>query len=254
MRSVENTRLTCGVMAIPVKVGCATESHDEFDIHDVHGTECGGLTGNRRYCKKCGETDTADTKIELASGVERDDETVAVLTEGDFADVEPDVGRDIEILKFVPAKQIDPLTLGKPYFLQPEPDSSSYPSLRQEMAAADKVAMCRWFYRGHQYLAVLRASGKQLTLQNRVWPDELRQPDFVVPDKVDPQALKMARMVIEEMCGDFDSAEYVNGYAQRMREMIDAQKAAGDDSSEDPEVAKMLADLEASVAKKRGRK
>ncbi len=253
MRSMANTSLSFGLVNVPVKVYKATEDHS-VGFHQHHGGGCNGAVGQQRVCKTCGEVVEYP---DIVKGAERDG-GVVIVTPDELAAVERDTSPDIEMLQVVPAEQIDPIIAEAVYYLVPDAKSlQAYTLLREALQESDRVGVVRYVMRDVAHMAVLRVRGKLLILQNIVWAADIREPDFAILDKpveLTPKMVKAANQLVESMLGEFNQAEHVDTYVQRVRELVDA-KAAGtipaviqaEEKAED--VSDLLAALEASVAR-----
>lgn len=255
MKSMMNASLGFGLVNLECKIYKATETHDvQFHLHHV---DCGGAVGMKRYCKSCDDT---LAPAEIVKGVDRGGKLVTLSTE-ELSDVEESAGgKHVEVLQFVHADEVDPITFESPYYLEPTAASlEGYTLLRVVLEESDRVGVVRYTMRGKTRMAMLRAQGNVLVLHNIVWPDEVRTPDFKILDKkvaLKPLAVKVAHQLVESMMGVFDPEAFTDEYTMRLNEAIDA-KAAGDDSPAisgvlaEAEVHDLLAALEASVKRPR---
>jgi DNA end-binding protein Ku len=250
MRSINNTSLSVGLVNVPVKMYAASESHD-VKFGQRHGGTCGGAVGRRDVCKDCG---AAVDYGDIVNGIEVDGKTVT-LSRDEIAAVESDAGKAITILSFAHADEINPLTLGAPYYLEPDGAGlEGYALLRETLTEGRHVGVCQYTQRGKTHLCVLRAVNDVLVVQHMLWADELRAPEFAVLGKqvtLRPALLKMAQQLVESMLEPFNAADYVDTYTQRLTEVVNAKAAgaapaaAADAAMED--VSDLIAALEASM-------
>lgn len=115
MRAIWTGSIAFGLVNVPVKAYGATEDHD-IDLHQVHDKDGGRIRYERR-CEVCGEK-VAYKDLDKAF---EDGERTIVLTDEDMDVLPAEKSREIEVVQFVPADQIDPLMLEKSYFLRPTP-------------------------------------------------------------------------------------------------------------------------------------
>jgi DNA end-binding protein Ku len=253
MRAVFRTSISFGLVNVPVGVFKATESHDiKFQMHHAG---CLGRIGFVRTCKDCGEVVAYD---DIVKGIERDD-TLVIFTEDELSDVETEVGRELEVVQFVHADEIDPIMFESPYYLAPAQKASKsvlegYALLRVVLEESQRVGIVRYTVRNKTRIAALRVMGDVLVLQNLTWPDELRPADFSVLQKkvtLAPRAVKMAHQIVETMLGTFEPAEFTDDYMVRLNEVIDAKAANSEvpaaKRKETEDVSDLIAALEASV-------
>ncbi|WP_350310843.1 Ku protein, partial [Mycobacterium tuberculosis] len=71
-----------------------------------------------------------------------------VITDEDLASLPAESSREIEVLEFIPAAELDPLMYDKSYYLEPDSKSSkSYVLLAQTLAQTDRVAIVHFALR-----------------------------------------------------------------------------------------------------------
>jgi DNA end-binding protein Ku len=224
-------------------------------FHQVH-REDGGRIKYKRVCSVCGEEVSYD---EIAKGYESPDGQLVILTDEDLADLPVSGSREIEVERFVPAEQIDPMLLERSYYLAPDRTGTKpYALLREALAEADRMALVRVAIRNRSTMAVLRVRDDVIVLQTMLWPDEIRQPEFDTgADAADlrPQELAMAASLIDSMTGDYDPEEFDDEYRDAVVALLEG-KVAGGDVSQAPaareatsggEVVDLLAALQRSV-------
>jgi DNA end-binding protein Ku len=188
---------------------------------------------------------------------------MVVLTDEDFKDLPASSSKEISVEKFVPAEQIDPMLYDKSYYLEPDKASTKpYILLRDALEKENRVAVVTVSIRTRMTTAVLRVRDDVIVMQTMLWPDEVRQPDFAGLDAGDvkPQELKMARMLVETLAGDYDPDEFEDDYATAVEALVQAKLEGGEvthTEREKPsggEVVDLLAALQKSVdAAKQGR-
>lgn len=226
MRTIWKGALTFGLVNVPVKVYSATEDHD-VPLHQVHDKD-GGRIRYQRTCEVCGET-VAYSDIDRAYV---DDGQTVVLTKDDLAALPAEKSREIDVVEFVPSEQVDPLTLDKPYYLEPDSKSpKAYVLLRKTLEQTDRTAIVRFTLRQKTRLAALRVRGKVLVLQTLLWSDEVREAEFPSLDedvRISKKELELSSSLVDSYSADFDPEEFVDEYQKELRTLIDAKIDAGE--------------------------
>lgn len=263
MRSIWKGSVSFGLVNVPVKVYSATEDHD-IKFHQVHAKDNGRIR-YKRVCEICGEV--VEFR-DIARSFETEDGQAVVITDDDIATLPEERSREIEVLEFVPAQQIDPLIYDRSYFLEPDSKSSkSYVLLAQTLAQTDRVAIVHFSLRNKTRLAALRVKefGKRnvMIVHTLLWPDEIRDPDFPVLDQdieIKPAELTMAGQVVDSMTEEFRPEQFHDTYREQLRELIEAKIEGGEafttdeqrtELDETEDVSDLLAKLEASVKARR---
>ena len=226
MRAIWKGAVAFGLVNVPVRLYSATGEH-QVTLHQVHH-EDGGRIRYRRFCSACGEEVPIS---DIAKGYETADGEMVVLTDADLAELPLATGREIEVLEFVPADQVDPIMLARTYYLEPDKTAAkAYTLLRRALESSDRMAVVKVALRQRESMGVLRVRGDVICLQTLLWPDEIRSADFpILQDEVAlrPQELAMASSLIESMAADFDASEFEDSYASTLEQMIEAKVAAG---------------------------
>ncbi|GEL93563.1 non-homologous end joining protein Ku [Cellulomonas composti] len=261
MRAIWKGAVAFGLVNVPVRLYSATGEH-EVTLHQVHAAD-GGRIRYRKVCSIDGEPVSMD---EIAKGYETADGELVVLTDDDFSRLPLRSEREIEVIEFVPADQVDPILLGRTYYLEPDKTAAKpYALLREALEQADRMAVVRVALRQRESMAVLRVRGKVICLQTLLWPDEVREADFPILDAeidVKPAELAMASSLVESLAAQFDSSQFSDRYESALTELIEAKVNAGDTRAlpqpggDEPaesgaQVVDLLAALQRSVEKAR---
>ncbi len=222
MRSMWKGAVSFGLVMIPVKLYTATETKD-IAFRQVH-REDGGRIRFRRFCT----VDDQEVPYEdIAKGYELPGGEIVILTEEDLAELPLPTTKNIEVVQFCPAEQLDPILFNRSYYLEPEAAGArAYSLLRDALEQSGKIAIAKVALRQRESLSVLRASDGVLVLETLLWPDEVRTPDFsFLGDNIEvrPQELRMASSLIESMTLDFDPDEYHDAYREALQEVVAAK-------------------------------
>ena len=116
MRSMWKGAISFGLVMIPVRLYAATEQKD-ISFRQVHRLD-GGRIRFRRVCSVDGEEVPYE---DVAKGYELPTGEMVVLTEEDMADLPLPTTRNIEVVNFTPADQLDPILFNRSYYVEPEP-------------------------------------------------------------------------------------------------------------------------------------
>lgn len=258
MQAIWKGTISFGLVTIPIKVYSATEERN-ISFRQVHEAD-GGRIRYKRVCEVDGEEVPYS---DIGKAYELPDGRLVVLTNEDFGELPLPTVKAIEVLEFVPAEQIDPLYFSKAYYLAADGvGAKPYVLLRDSLTKTGQCALVKVAIRTRETLALLREKDGALVLQTMLWPDEVRDSDFAVPDDsvtIRKQEVGMAESYISTLTADFDPARYSSDYREALEQLVQA-KAAGlpmpdtdADEGETAQVVDLVAALRASVdaAKKR---
>jgi DNA end-binding protein Ku len=228
MRAMWSGAVSFGLVSVPVKLYSATENHD-VRFHQVHGAD-GGRIRYRRVCEVCGqEVDYAD----IVKGYETEDGELITLDDADLESLPVASGsREIDVVEFVPADQVDPIILDRSYYLEPEPKAAKpYALLREALRQTERMALVKVAIRTRETLGLLRVRDQVIVLQTMLWPDEVRVPDFEILDaevELRPQEMQMASSLVDSLGADFDPTRFTDEYREAMLELIERKRGAGE--------------------------
>jgi DNA end-binding protein Ku len=260
MRAIWKGAVAFGLVNVPVKVYAATGEH-QVPLHQVHRDD-GGRIRYRKVCSICGEEIRTE---DIVKGYETDDGHMVVLTDEDLDELPLATEREIGVEEFVPADQVDPIMLGRTYYLEPEKTAAKpYALLREALSTTDRMAVVKVALRQRETMAVLRVRDKVICLQTLLWPDEVREADFPILDTevtVRPQEATMAASLVESLAADFDPSDFSDSYQAALEAMIEAKVSSGrtvsvpsaaeDERAEGGEVVDLLSALQRSVERAR---
>lgn len=260
MQAIWKGAISFGMVTIPIKVFSATEEKD-ISFRQVHVAD-GGRIRYKRICSIDGEEVPYS---DIGKGYEMADGRMVVLEPEDFADLPLSSKKVIDVLEFVPADQVDPLYLGKSYYLAADggPGAKPYVLLRDALEGSELYALVKVALRSRESLGLLRTHDNVLVLQVMLWPDEVRDSSFAAPAEdveIRKQEKAMAESYIDTLRGEFDPDQYHDEYRTALEQVVEA-KAAGvpipesdEEEPEGAEVVDLVAALRASVEAAKARR
>lgn len=225
MRTIWSGEISFGLVSVPVKLSSATRSHS-IDLHQVHDKD-GGRIRYQRRCDVCGEV----IDYEHIDRAYDDGEKSVVITKEEFAELPVAESKEITVEQFVPESQIDSMVLDTPYYLQPAGKSAkAYVLLRKTLASAKRAAVVTFTLRSKSQLGVLRLRDDVIVLQGLRWADELREPDFEIPNsRVSKKEQEMAASLVEAYSEDFEPERFTDEYQEQLQTLIDKKLDAGEE-------------------------
>jgi DNA end-binding protein Ku len=252
-RSIWNGTITFGLIAVPIKVYSATESHT-IHFHQVHA-EDGARIKQKRICAK---EDREVPYGEVAMGYEVRGGEFVLLSKDEINAAAGDRAHTIGLEQFVDRGEVDPVYYDRTYYLGAGEDGAdAYRLLHDALERADRTGLGRWVFHNREYLVAVRPAGDVLVLHTMRFADEL-----VAPDQLDIQSpsrkptsreLDMAEQLVESLGKSFRPASFKDSYRERVAELI-KRKAEGEEIElpeyEEPEASDdLMAALEASLGK-----
>jgi DNA end-binding protein Ku len=205
-----------------------------------------------RYKKFCSQEDIEVSGDEIVRGYEVEDGKFAVVEDDELQRVQEEVGegdRTIEMLEFVEVSSLSPLLFEQPYYLTPKPGGEKpYAVLREALLEAKRAGIARFYLRTRPLLAALLPGAEVLALAVMRETGELRSPKSLEFPKKAPRApeVKMARLLIEQMAGEFDPLAHPNTYRAALEKLMASKPRFA--------LAETPAEAEPAPAKRDGKK
>jgi DNA end-binding protein Ku len=235
MRTIWNGSINFGLVNIPVGLALATKPaarQSDVSFRTLH-RECGTPIKQKRWCPVHEKEVSAD---ELVKGWE--------VAKGEFVFVEDadleaitvqDDSRAIEITRFVPLDQVDPVFYDRTYYLAPAANAAQrrpYVLLLRAMQETGMGAQGRFILRGQENFCLIRPRGDALALETLFVAEDVRSQveieEAVGEAAVKDAELDLARQVIDSLAGEFDATELESEYRRDLRSMLEA-KLAGEE-------------------------
>jgi DNA end-binding protein Ku len=186
----------------------------------------------RRYYDP--ETDREIPRERLIRGYEIERDQYVVITDDELAALEPEKTRDIDLRRFVDADAIPPIFFERAYFLTPAGQSTkAYRLLAATMERTNRAGIATFVMRTKEYLVAILAENGILRAETLRFPEEIRDVDEIdLPDR--PKLAAKRSRGIEQAIRQLtrktlDESELEDGYAHRLRELVEAKRNAGTD-------------------------
>jgi DNA end-binding protein Ku len=245
MRTIWNGSINFGLVNIPIGLAVAQQRKDTA-FRTLH-RECGTPIKQKRYCPVHERDVEAD---ELVKGWEFAKVQFVLVEESDLEAVALQRSQSVDIVRFVPVDQVDPIYFDRAYYLAPagpEAQRRPYVLLLRAMQDAGMAAVGKFVLWGKENLCLIRPLGESLVLETLYFAEDIRpraEIDEAVEDTdvKDPE-LAMARQLVESLVGDFDPEEYKNEYRSELRAMLEAKLAGQEIARPEPAPEAPVIDL-----------
>jgi DNA end-binding protein Ku len=252
-----NLRLSLVLIPVRLVPAISTEEAISFrQIHEPSGTPI-------RYVKGVhdGDTFTEVPDEEIVKGYEYAKGQHVLIDPKEIDDLKLEAKHTIDMVRFVDEEEIDSPYWEKPYYLVPDGDEADegYAIMQRALAETRKVAIGQLIMGGRAHLVGIKALKGGLMLSILRYADELRDftPYFEgINTKAEPEAVGLAKELIEAESGRFEPEKMPDKYAETLRELLQAkveQRAPQIEVATEgkaPEVINIMAALKQSMASK----
>ena len=217
-----------GLVHIPVSLYPAEDRQElSFTMLDKRDLQ---PVGYKRYNKSTGDEVAFE---DIVKGYEYEDGHFVTLDKDDFRRANVEATQTVDIVGFVDRHDIPPYYLESPYYLAPGKNGDKgYALLREVLDKQGKVAVATVVIRTRQHIAMVYARHNVLVLNTLRYENELRPtkglevPKDLKDAKVQPNEMKMAERLIDDMTIPWDPSRYHDTYRDDLLKMIE-EKAAG---------------------------
>jgi DNA end-binding protein Ku len=252
-RSLWNGTISFGAVAVPVKLYSAVESKT-VHFHEVH-LDDGARIEHRPFCSK---EDKPVDKDEVVRGFEVRSGRYVVLEKDEIDAAGGTRGRIVDVERFVPLDQIDPVLFAKSYFLGARDEGAdAFRLLHDALEQTGRAAIGRFTFHKREYVVAIRAYQGVLALHTMRFADEL----VVRKDLDAPRAgtapkkkeLDLAKKLVESLSEDFKPGRLHDEYREAVLDAIKKKAKGGeieipDEEPDEEESDDLSAALEASLA------
>jgi DNA end-binding protein Ku len=234
--------ITFGLVSIPVNLFPGTR-HQRAALRML--AEDGTPLQRRFFCEKQNREVERD---EIAKGYESAKGKYVVVTDDELDALEPKKSRDIDLRRFVPAADIDPLYFERSYYLAPAGDTTkAYRLLAETMTETGRAGIATFVMRGKEYLVAIVAEDGLLRADTMRFADEVRSSKAVgLPAKGTVKAADVTRMrktIKANSAARLPVAELADEFSERLRKLVAKKEKKHEDVYELPE--ELLDDEEA---------
>ena len=191
----------------------------------------------RFFCEKQKREVDGD---EIVRGYEISKGKFVIVTDDELEALEPKKSRDIDLRRFVPADDIDPLFFERSYYLAPAGDTTkAYRLLAETMEQAGRAGIATFVMRGKEYLVAIVAEDGLLRADTLRFADELRTPKAVglpaVPKIKPADITKLRKLIKSHSSAKLAESELEDGYSERIRKLAAKKERRHEDVYQLPE-------------------
>jgi DNA end-binding protein Ku len=256
MRATWNGSLSFGLVTIPVGLAPATAPKaraSDVTFRTLH-RECKTPIKQKRWCPV---HDREVPSEELVKGWEVSKGQFVIVEDADLeAIAQRDTSRAIEISRFVPLSEVDPMFFDRTYFLAPssaEAQRKPYVLLLNAMKETGMGAIGRMVIRGNENLVLVRPKEDALVLETLFLAEDVRSQaeidEAVEGIEVSEPELDLARQLIDSLVGEWEPADLQSEYRQNLREMLEAKLAGEEITVPEPVAEAPVVDLMEALKK-----
>lgn len=225
--------LKLSLVTCPVRLYNATTRANTVSFHFLNPK-----TKNRIQMRPFDPDTGPVERADLVKGYEFEKDRYVIVTEDDLDKVRLPSSKVLEVERFVPAGEIDPVYLDNPYWLVPDGPiaEEAFAVIRESMRQENKAALAHLVLSRRERAVLIQPRERGMLLTTLRTSEEVRLAGDLFDDigtaKVDPRMVEIAGRIIEQSAGEFEPETLVDHYEQALHELIDARM-----KGEEPTVA-----------------
>ena len=261
MRPIWKGSLAFGLVNIPVQLVSAVQAGEHISFRQLHKRDLSPI----RYDRVCRLDGESVPWSEIVKGYEYEKDKYVVVTDADLKSVALESSKNVEIMDFVRADEVDPRYFETPYYLLPtKGGEKGYALLREAIRETGMIGIGKITMRSNSHhLVGIKVVDDALVLEIMRFSDELVDAgefSFPAADGVRPQELQMARQLVENLAEPFDPAKYKDEYRERLMTLIKAKmkgkklRFTEPEERERTQVVDLMARLQESLAQNKRRR
>ncbi|HET7306391.1 MAG TPA: Ku protein [Gammaproteobacteria bacterium] len=227
-----------GLVSLPVSLYVATRSNKV----SLRMVDADGEPLARRYF--CPNEERPLEADEIVRGYEVEKDQFVVVGNDELDAIAPPKSQEIDLRRFVPAGDIDPMYFERAYFLAPDKGATKpYRLLAKSMEDTGRAGIATCVIRGKEYLIAILSSHGILRAEILRFADELRTPDDIgLPELAKPDAAAVKKIEKAIKAGSrktLDIDKMADAHAQRLLKRVDEKLKAGEDVIHEPAYAEV---------------
>ncbi len=234
-----------GLVSIPVSISTAVLDND-MRFHQYH-KKCLERIKYQKYCPHCKKI-LKDT--EIIKGYDKEDELI-FFEKNELDALKPENDGDIEIVSFVPLKEIEPKYYQKTYFLLPLKKNKAYFILWQVLNKQKYVALCKMVFHNKFTYAILRCSEDIFLITTLFFEEEMKDVPVVSSPKLGNKELELASLLVDKMKGHFEpdkyKDEYQNSLLKAIKDKVKGKKMKKSKKKKTQDISSLMEALEKSL-------
>jgi DNA end-binding protein Ku len=216
-------------------VNCAVALYPAVtDANKIHFHKLNKETGHRLRMRMVDEeTGEEVPRTQQTKGYEISKGDSVPIDDDDLDKIALEGTRVIEVTKFVPREEIDPLYFDRPYFMAPDDDASqeAFAVIREAMRRKKIAALATIVMHDREHILLIEPRDEGMLATVLRWPYEVRKPKEAfagvanAKKKIGGELLDVAEMLIERKMGAFKPSEFKDHYEEALVELVKAKRS-----------------------------
>lgn len=236
--------ISFGLVNIPVVYTPIIHNND-MTFHQLH-KKCGHRIQYQKYCNHCKKQ---VKEIDLVKGYEVEENEFITFTKDELANMRIDLKGTIEVVAFVPEKEIPPFYYEKTYVLSPPKKEKAYSLFLEVLKKSGKVAVAKTTLGTKFYYCLLRFYEGVILMSTMYFEEEVEIPETVTTAAFSKQEFDLALKLVDQLASHFTPEDYQDDYQKQIKEAIQKKQEGKTISKKKSTKAPSVKDLMTSLQK-----
>ena len=245
-----HSNISFGLVNIPIIMNPIIKNNDT-SFNQLHH-KCLNRIQYVKYCPHC---KVPLKENEIIKGYEYEKDEFLTFDKEELAKLRKEKKKEIEIVAFIPLKDIDPSYFEKSYMLEKENKSKAYHLFCEALKKTGRVALAKTVIGSKFYYCILRFASKGIIMTTLFFEEEVRIKEQELNSKINEKELDLAVKLIESLKGNFEPEKYLDEYQNNIKNAIEdklnGKKIQSQKKKPKKQVSDLMEALEKSLKKKK---
>jgi len=213
--------LTFGLISMPVRLYSGARSQ-HVSFHMLHRDD------NVRVKQQliCPAENKVIDRSEVVKGYEYSKGEYVIVETEEIKKIEPKTAKEMEILEFVKADEVDPIYFESSYYLVPEEGGRKpYALLQKALSDSGYVGVAKLTMHNREYTVLLRPYEGGILLHTIYYQEEIREVEGFgdIDVQIKPAEIKVANQLIEALAAEWEPEKYADTFQENVKKLIQAR-------------------------------
>lgn len=244
-----HSNISFALVNIPVVMNPVIKNNDT-SFNQLH-TKCMHRISYVKYCPHCKSN---IKEKDIIKGYEYEPSKYVVFSKEELNKLRPENEKEMEIISFVPLKEIDPAYFEKSYVINIEGKGKAYHLFCEALKKSKLVAIAKTVISSKFYYCVLRYINNEIIMTTLYFEEEVNMPLDDASYNVDEKELNLALKIIESLKGKFEPQKYKDEYQDNIKkainDKIEGKQVKGSKKNKKKRINDLMEALEKSLKDK----
>lgn len=211
-----HSSINFGLVNIPVVMNPVIKNNDNSfnQLHD----KCSSRINYIKYCPTCKKKVKEE---EIVKGFEYETDKYIIFEKEELNKLKPKNEKEIDIISFVPVKDIDPIYFEKSYDLDAEGKGKAYYLFCEALRQSKLVALAKTVIGSKFYYCILRFNNQNIIMTTLYFQEEIKLKKDDGDIKINQKELDLAIKLITSLKGKFEPEKYKDEYQDNLSNAIE---------------------------------